>query len=198
MSAFDKIAKKSETPSSKKTSVVAAVVTKTIAKAVDEFVIINTTIKSAEADKKVLETQIIDYLRQQQDKLAYAGQFTKSMSAAGLDEKSRVTFVTTDRFTIPQDDTSLIEIKRVTGAAYEDMFETKRSITMKKEVLENETLLNKIAAVCDKAGMALSEVFEVGDKVVARSGLDEKQYNLSSEKLDIFRTLVKQYKPALK
>ncbi len=197
MSAFDKIAKKSETPSSKKTSVVAAVVTKTIAKAVDEFVIINTTIKSAEADKKVLETQIIDYLRQQQDKLAYAGQFTKSMSAAGLDEKSRVTFVTTDRFTIPQDDASLTEIKRVTGAAYEDMFETKRTITM-KEVLENETLLNKIAAVCAKAGMVLSEVFEVGDKVVAKSGLDEKQYNLSSEKLDIFRTLVKQYKPALK
>jgi hypothetical protein len=70
---------------------------------------------------------------------------------------------------------------------------------MKKEALKNEDLLNKIVAVCEKSGMALNEAFEVGDKVVAKKDLNQKQYSvIPKDKLPIFRTLVKQNKAALK
>ena len=198
MSAFDKIAKSAPSAPGKKSSVIAAVVPKSVAKSIDEYVTIKTSIKSEEADLKVLETQIIECLREQQDKLAYSGQFTKSLLAEGLTQTARVTYVTSDRFTIPQDEASLAEIKRIVGAAYDNMFETKRVISMNKDALENEILLNKIAAACEKAGMPLAEAFTVSDKVVAKSGLDEKQYGLPQDKLTILRTLVKQFKPALK
>ena len=198
MSAFDKIAKSAPSAPGKKSSVIAAVVPKSVAKSIDEFVTIKSSIKSEEADLKVLETQIIECLREQQDKLAYTGQFTKSLLANGLTKTARVTYVTSDRFSIPQDEASLAEIKRIVGTAYDNMFETKRVITMKKDALENETLLMKIATACEKAGMPLVEAFDVCDKVIAKSGLDEKQYSLPKDKLSIFRTLVKQNKPALK
>ena len=81
---------------------------------------------------------------------------------------------------------------------YDDLFETKRNISIKKEVLDNDTLVNKIATACEKAGLSIGEIFDVGDKVVAKSGLDKKQYDLPKSKLEVFRTLVKQNKPALK
>ena len=195
---FDGLAKKSDSPGKKKSDVVAAVVPKKIAKNIDEFVAIKATVKSGEADLKVLETEIIECLREQQDTLAYAGQFTKSLAANGLTETARITYVTSDRFSVPQDEASLTELKKITGPAFDNMFETKRVITMKKDALENETLLMKIAAACEKAGMPLVEAFDVCDKVIAKSGLDEKQYSLPKDKLSIFRTLVEQNKPALK
>lgn len=204
---FDGLAKKSDSPGKKKSDVVAAVVPKKIAKNIDEFVAIKATVKSGEADLKVLETEIIECLREQQDTLAYAGQFTKSLAANGLTETvaangltetARITYVTSDRFSVPQDEASLTELKKITGPAFDNMFETKRVITMKKDALENETLLMKIATACEKAGMPLVEAFDVCDKVIAKSGLDEKQYSLPKDKLSIFRTLVKQNKPALK
>ena len=142
MSAFDKIAKSAPSAPGKKSSVIAAVVPKNVAKSIDEYVTIKTSIKSEEADLKVLETQIIECLREQQDKLAYSGQFTKSLLAEGLTQTARVTYVTSDRFTIPQDEASLAEIKRIVGAAYDNMFETKRVISMNKDALENEILLD--------------------------------------------------------
>ena len=195
---FDTLAKKSDSPGKKKSDVVAAVVPKAVAKAIDEFVNIKVMVKSGEADLKVLETSIIECLREQQDALAYAGQFTKSLAANGLTETARITFVTSDKFSVPQDEESLAELKRLTGKDFDNMFETKRVIKVSEKALTNETLLTKIAGVCEKAGIPLSEVFEVGDKVIAKEGLDEKQYKLAKEKLPIFRTLVKQNKPALK
>jgi hypothetical protein len=66
MSAFDKIAKSAPSAPGKKSSVIAAVVPKSVAKSIDEYVTIKTSIKSEEADLKVLETQIIECLREQQ------------------------------------------------------------------------------------------------------------------------------------
>ena len=195
---FDGLAKKSDSPGKKKSDVVAAIVPKKIAKDIDEFVAIKATVKSGEADLKVLETSIIECLREQQDAMAYAGQFTKSLAANGLTETVRITYVTSDKFSVPQDEASLAELKRLTGKEYDNMFETKRIIKVSEKALTNEVLLTKIAGVCEKAGIPLSEVFEVGDKVIAKDSLDEKQYTLSKDKLAIFRTLVKQNKPALK
>lgn len=132
----------------------------------------------------------------QQDSLAYKGTFTKSMSVAGVN--SEVTYVTSDRFSVPQDEEVLKELKKLVGAKFDDLFETKRNIAIKAEVISNEVLLNKIAKACESAGLSIAEIFDVGDKVVGKDGLDEKQYQLTPEKLEVFRSLVRQNKPALK
>ena len=46
--------------------------------------------------------------------------------------------------------------------------------------------------------MPISDLFDVGDKVVAADALDEKQYLLDQAKLEVFRSLVRQNKPSLR
>jgi hypothetical protein len=197
MSAFDKIAKKAE-EKTKKSSIPTVAVPKNIAKNIDEFVAVKATIASSKTELLTLETGIIAHLQELQDKMAFEGDFEGSLRAQGLKEEA-ITYVTSDRFTAPQDEASLAELKRLLGKTYDDLFEIKRVTTMKKEALENEALLNKIASLCEKSGMLLNEAFEVGDKVVAKKGLNEKQYlSIPKDKLPIFRTLVRQYKASLK
>ena len=174
-------------------------VSKVVAKSIDDFVAIKAQIVSATADLANLEIGIIAHLQELQDKMAYEGDFEGSLRAEGLIKEIIITYVTSDKFTVPQDEASLAELKRLLGKTYDDLFEIKRVVTMKKEALKNEDLLNKIVAVCEKSGMALNEAFEVGDKVVAKKGLNQKQYSvIPKDKLPIFRTLVKQNKAALK
>jgi len=198
MSAFDKIAKKAE-EKTKKSSIPTVAVPKNIAKNIDEFVAVKATIASSKTELLTLETGIIAHLQELQDKMAFEGDFEGSLRAQGLKEEAIITYVTSDRFTAPQDEASLAELKRLLGKTYDDLFEIKRVVTMKKEALENEAILNKIASLCEKSGMLLNEAFEVGDKVVAKKGLNEKQYlSIPKDKLPIFRTLVRQYKASLK
>jgi molybdopterin converting factor small subunit len=194
MNAFDKVAKKAT--DSTRSEVIAATINKTVANDIDTFVSIKQDIKTAEADLKIVEVRVIEHLRAQQDALAYGGNFTKSLRAQGI--VNSITYVTSDKFSVPQDEDSLKALKKVAGDMYDDLFETKRNISIKKEVLDNDTLVNKIATACEKAGLSIGEIFDVGDKVVAKSGLDKKQYDLPKSKLEVFRTLVKQNKPALK
>jgi hypothetical protein len=145
---------------------------------------------------KDLETTIIEHVRPQQDELAYCGSFTKSLTVAG--KTASVTYVTSDRFSVPQDEAAQSEIKKVTGKKYDDFFEVKRTISMKDTALKDETTLNKVAAACEKAGLNLADIFDVGDKVLAKEDLDRKQYELTAKQLQTFRSLVRQSKPALK
>jgi hypothetical protein len=103
-----------------------------------------------------------------------------------------------DKFSVPQDEESVEAIKKLLNGKFNDLFETTRFISMKKEAVANEDILNKIAKACEKAGLSIGEIFDVGDKIVAKDDLDRKQYDLPKTKLEVFRTLVRQAKPALK
>ena len=196
MGAFDKIAAPVVSAAKKASVKVAAEVTPTIKKNVDLFVKNKAQIKALEADQITLESTIIEHVRPQQDSLAYSGNFTKSLVVEGI--TSSVNFVTVDKFSVPQDEDVLKELHKLLGAKYDNFFQTKRTIALKEAVVKNEVMLNKIAAVCEKAGMPISDLFDVGDKVVAADALDEKQYALDQAKLEVFRSLVRQNKPSLR
>lgn len=195
MSAFDKISTKTTTTKSKSTKPTADVDAATAVQ-VDQFVTNKAELARLEAEQLDLATAIVDVVRPQQDSLAYSGSFTKSLDVPG--KESKVVYVTSDRFSVPQDDETLSEIRKLVGKKYEEFFETKATISLKANVTKDEKLLNKIASACEKAGLDLGSIFDKVDKVVAKDDLDLHQYDLPAEKLPLFRALVKQSKPALK
>jgi len=197
MNAFGKIAKSATTTSKTASKKIEASVTPTIKALVDAFVANKAQIKSLEAKQAEHETAIIDHVRPQQDEKAFAGEFCKSFLVAGI--TSQVTYNTSDRFSVPQEEETLKELKKLIGEKkYGEFFEVKPSIALKDTVVKDDDMLNKIAAACEKAGLSIEQIFNMTNKVVAKDALDEKQYTLTPEKLPIFRALVKQNKPALK
>lgn len=194
--AFDKIAK-SVTATEKKSDTPVAEVNAAIQSAVDSFVVTKARIKTDEATLKTLETTIIEHVRPQQDELGYCGSFTKSLKVPGTE--STVTYVTSDRFSVTQDEPVQDALKTLVGPKnYDLFFQTKRTITVKKEVIDSEEKLNEMAAAIEKAGLNIADYFDVADKVIARDDLDRNQYKLTKSKLEEFRTMVRQNKPALK
>jgi hypothetical protein len=195
MSAFDKISTKTTTAKSKSTKPTAEVNPATAVQ-VDQYVANKGELARLEAEQLDLATAIVAVVQPQQDKLALTGNFTKSLDVPGM--SSKVVYVTSDRFSVPQDDETLAEIRKLVGKKYDEFFETKATISLKANVTKDEKLLNKIASACEKAGLDIGTIFDKVDKVVAKDDLDLHQYDLPTEKLPIFRALVKQSKPALK
>jgi hypothetical protein len=89
-------------------------------------------------------------------------------------------------------------LKKLVGTKYAEMFATKETISIKKEISDDNKKMNAIAAACEKAGLSISDIFDRTEKVIAKEDLDRKQYDLPQKDLVTFRTYVKQYKPALK
>jgi len=195
--AFGAIAKPATTGSKTATKKITAAVTPKIKVLVDEFVANKAQIKALEARQAEAESAIIEHVRPQQDTEAFAGNFSKSFLVAGV--TSEVTYNTSDRFSVSQEEETLKELKKLIGEKkYGDFFEVKPTIALKDNVVKDDAMLNKIAAACEKAGLPIADIFNMTSKVVAKDALDEKQYTLPPEKLPFFRALVKQNKPALK
>jgi hypothetical protein len=195
--AFSKIAKPAGTTSKAATKKIAAEVTPAIKRHVDTFVANKAQIKALEAAQAESEAIIIDHVRTQQDTQAFAGNFSKSFTVDGT--TTAVLYNTSDKFSVPQDEETLKEVKKITGTAkYAEFFGEKSTIGIKPAIIANDTIMNKIASACEKAGLDIGEIFESTVKVYAKDDLDEKQYSLPPEKLPLFRALVRQAKPALK
>jgi hypothetical protein len=191
---FDAIAKPKENTPKSKSSKITASVDPDIKTKVDLVIHHKAQITSLEAEKAEAEASIIDTVRPQQDAAAYAGNFSKSFLVEG--NTGSLTYTTSDRFSVPKDEESLEAIQKLLGKKYDTFFETKRTVVFK--AADNVELVSKIMDIIGKAGMEPSDVFEVTDQVVAKSDLDRNQYTLKEKELAIFRTLVKQNKPALK
>ena len=197
MNAFSKIAKPAGTVSKAATKKIAAEVTPSIKRHVDTFVAAKAQIKALEAAQAESEAIIIDHVRVQQDNHAFAGDFSKSFTVEGT--TTAVLYNTSDRFSVPQDEETLKEVKKITGTVkYDEFFGERPSIGIKAAVISNDAIMNKIASACEKAGLPIGDIFESSVKIYAKDGLDEKQYTLPPEKLPLFRALVRQSKPALK
>jgi hypothetical protein len=197
---FDKLAKKATTATKKASVKVAAEVTKDVMQKVTKLISTKAQIKQLELDKATLEQEVIAVVRPQQDTLAYAGNYTNALEVAGAGEGEKVLYITQDRFVIPQEEDNLNELRKVCGKVYDEFFEVRRVISVKESVVKETSgeKLNRLVEACKKAGIDIAEVFDVADKVVSKPGLDQKQYELSAEKLASFRTVARQFKPALK
>jgi hypothetical protein len=195
MGSFDKIAKKAD-GAAKKTTKIAATVTDEVKAAVDLVIQTKAEVKRLEAEQEQNEQTIRDHVRPQQDEMAYCGQYAKSFSVEG--NTGAVTYTTSDKFSVPQEDEAIDAIKKLLGAKFNELFTVKRTISVKAAALSNEATLDKMAAACKQAGLDIGELFDVVDKVIAQPDLDAKQYELKKEKLEQFRALVRQAKAAIK
>lgn len=180
----------------KKTSKIAAEVNDEVQTTVDMVIAHKANIKQLKAEQDDYESIIINHVRPQQDAKAQDGEFSKSFSVQG--NEGNLTYTTADRFSVPQDEESLGELKKLLGNKYDKLFKTERTITLKEKVQKDPQFIQKLAKIVTDAGMNLGEAFKITDTVVAKDNLDEKQYELTKEKLDIFRTLVRQNKPSLR
>ena len=190
-------ATKATTASSKSDRPVAQV-TDDIREDVDAYIANKAELKRLEAEQKEVEARIRAHVREQYIELGFTNQFTKSMDVPGTDDEVRLVCTHTDRFSVPQDEETLAAIKKLIGKKFETLFNTDESISIKKTVLENEKLLDKIATACEKAGLDIASIFDRTEKVVAVDALDQKQFTLPRDKFETFCTLVRQAAASLK
>lgn len=196
---FDKIAKKSTGSSKSASNKVAAVASDLVKRAVDKFIKAKAAEKKAKSDKGSAEQVVLDAVIPQYLELGRKGDFTKSLEVAGSEEGVSVTFVAVDKFSVPQDEDTQTSIRDLIGEEkFESFFQTVRAISLKKSAIEDEKTLQKICDACEKAGLDIGAIFDVGDKLVAKDDLDRKQLALDEDKLTVFHTLVKQNKPSLR
>jgi len=194
---FAAIAKPAAPVATKKSTKPTANVTDEIKASVDLFITHKAEVKRLEAEMANHETAIIEHVRPQQDDNARSGTFSKSYEVPG--NSGALTYVTSDRFSVTKDAPAVEQLKKLLGnARFEEWFETRRTITLKKEMQENQVFIQKLVKAVADAGMNLGDAFDVVDTLAAKPDLDQKQYSLKPAQLDEFRTLVRQNKPALK
>jgi len=194
---FDAIAKPSAPTKGPKAPKVAATVTDPVRKAVDQVIELKAEESRVEAERKQAEDVIRTHVGPQQDELGFAGNFTGTLSVAG--NKGEVLYIASDRFSVPKESEAQEELKKLLGDKFDECFESRRTITLKKEAMENQDLINKIVKALDKGGFTLADAFDVTDALAAKPGLLEKQYKiLTAQKLAQMRTIVRQYNPGIK
>jgi hypothetical protein len=183
-------------PTSADKAEVLAKTTDEIQTQVDKFVLNKSEIKKLTAQQAALEEAIISHVRPQQDEMAYCGSFTKSLTVPGKD--FQVKYVTMDKFTVPQGEDKLYEIKTLVGKKYDEMFESKDVYSLKDDISKDDKKMNALAKACEKAGIDITQYFDRTNKIISRNDLDVKQYELTQKQLVTFRTLVTQVKPSLR
>ena len=198
MGKLDRIGKTSAPTGTKKSSKIAATVTDEIKAAVDAIIQLKARIKADEAALGDKESGVISHVRVQQDQHAFQGEFSKSFDVPG--NTGALTYVTSDRFSVPQGEEELTALKQLIGdQKFTDLFIEKTTLSIKPAILADETKLEQFLTACEQAGIGdLNSIFERVVKVQGKEGLDEKQYTLGVDKLPLFRSLVRQNKPALK
>ena len=135
MNAFAKIAK-TAAPKSKKTDKVVAEVSDLAKENIDKFVANKATIAQLTSENKSLESVVIEEVFDQQRTMAVdSGEYVKTFSVPG--KTKTVTYITTDKFSVPQDAEILEEVKKLIGAQkFNAFFVTRQTISLKEKVVE--------------------------------------------------------------
>jgi hypothetical protein len=192
---FDAIAAPAKTTKGKVTKI-AAVVTDEIKNAVDTFINKKAELAKVEAEVKDLDGKIITHVREQQERLARAGNYSKSFEVKGM--TGCLTYTTSDKFSTPKDPEEQTSLKSLLGERFDEMFAKKRTITLKAAVQSDAGFLQKFAKALADAGINLGETFDVVDVLEAKDDLDKNQYELTPREYEVFKTLVRQNKPSLR
>lgn len=194
---FDAIAKPATTSAPSKSNKIAAEVNDKIKTAVDTVINAKAAIAKLEFEKDEAETTIIGHVRPQQDKAAWAGNFSKSFAVEG--NVGNVTYTTSDRFSVPKEQEVQDAIRKCIGdKKFDENFVVVKTISVNPGITEDKEKMDKLAAALTKANIDIGEYFSATLVLKAKPDLDRKQYELTPKQLEEFRTLVKQNKPALK
>lgn len=187
--------KKSTTTVAKKqsTSKVTEIdVPKNIKEDIDRFVTAKADEKKAKADKVNAEGSIIDFASTEQDRLGFAGDYSKSYKLSG--NKSKVTYVTSNRHSISSED--IEEIKEMLGENFSDLISENTEVKLKAAIFTDEALQQKLM---EAVGDSFGEFFETITDYTVSDDFDRKIYDaITPEKLADIRVYCKPYKAALR
>jgi len=145
----------------------------------------------------IAAADVIGACQERQDNDAFAGNFVGSYDVSNKKGES-IKFVTTDSFSVPQDEDSRKAIEKVVGKVkFEKIFEETSCVMLKGEVFKDEALQKEFLAIVGKDNF--SKFFVNVKKLKTKKGLKEKLHNyFDEEKLEDFRALVSQNTPSLK
>ena len=183
-------------PTKSKSTKLAAVVTDEVKVAVDTYVAKKAALKQVEMEMEQAGEIIITSVREQQDRNARSGNFSKSYEVAG--NTSRLTYTTSDKFSTPKEPEAQKQLKELLKDRFDQLFRIKRTISLKEKMQEDVKVLQRVVKALTDAGIDIADTFDVVDVLVAKDDLDRNQYELTPKELGIFRTLVKQNKPSLR
>jgi hypothetical protein len=184
-------------PTAAKDEKVAATVTPEISALVDRILAHKADIARLEAEQKEFEEQVITHIQPQQDDMAYAGDYTNSMTVQGVEKK--VLYITSDKFSVAQDEATHIALKQLLGSKYDSIFSKKRVISLKDGMDTNQDFIKALVAALKLANISFADTFTVVDKIIPAKELAENQYKyVKQNDLPQWRSLCKQAKAALK
>jgi hypothetical protein len=148
--------------------------------------------KQAEAVMRQAEEQIIEVVRERQDKDGYGGKFANSYIINGCRHQVKVVYQ--NRYTINAQDKG--ELKSILGDEYGRMIVEKPTVKLKAAVLENEKLQKELMKLI---GGRFADFFEATVELVVAEGFNKDIYRIvAPERLVELRLYAKQYKPSLR
>ena len=159
--------------------------------------------KEAESLKRTAEAPILHYVKEHQDKDAFAGNFSGSylikatMKVGDKDLTEQVKYIGVDSFSVSSDEEVQKQLKELLGDEYDRVIEEDTVISMKAEVFQDETLQKKLVTAL---GDSFSDFFDTVTTSKVKEGFDEKIFQIAKtpEKLEQIRTLINQKKPSLR
>ena len=160
---------------------------------VDNFIKAKSDKKMAEGVMDFSGGEIIEYAKRKQDEDGFGGMFRKSYAIKGT-KPGKLSFITTNRFSINPDDSETIG--ELLGDKFEDMIEVKHDVRLKSEVFTNEELQEKLMGMI---GDNFDEFFDTVTTLAVKEDFDKMVYTaVNKEDLGKLRTFVKPSKPTLR
>lgn len=186
---------KKATPASKKASAPEIVLSAELSADLKALIEAKEAKKLAEANIAKAESSLIQHGIAIQDRDGLAGAYVGTYELVGDDQ--RVKFISTDKFSVSQDDEVHEELAAVLGDKYEEVIEKTVTVTLRSKVFEDENLQKLVVKLL---GKHFDQLFETTVKSSVKSGFKEKIYQIAGdeEKLADIRDLLTQAKPSIK
>jgi hypothetical protein len=174
-----------------------------IAEAVTQYVLQDTAEKAAKESKEKSAAVVRAYASTVRDESALSGDYQKTLRVLGKQVKKvqyAVDASQVDKFTAPKSKDDIEAIRTVMGPAFESVFEQTVELSIKKSVIENDTLRKELSQALYKAlGVeGIRKYFEKEDTWRVKKGMAETQYSLSKTVRDALHTHTKPAADALK
>ena len=162
----------------------------------DAFLEEKSKMKNAEAAMRQEEAEILEVCRKVHDENGLKGKFSNSYLVNGAPGKT-VKFITTDRFSVSQEQESLDELRDTLGDDFGEVVVKQQVVQLKAEVFESEELQAELVKLI---GNRFPDFFETTFKWVAKKGLNESIFKTAKtqDKLDKVREIVVPAKPSLR
>jgi hypothetical protein len=190
VSKADKAKKKDELPQIKLTPTLSANLRKFLkAKRIE---------KLAATAKEMQEQPILKFCQDRLDKDALSGNFTSSYEVLSDDKKTKVKFITSDKFSLSQDKENIAALQEKLGDEFDEYIESITVIQSKPELFTDEELQKELVALL---GDKFSKFFVAVKTYKTKKGYDEKVFKYAQgeeNKLKNIRTMISQSKPFFK